>query len=183
MADTFPPSAPDAGGRGQHGGERVNIGRAVVLLVVAVVAGVLLLGVASRPTVVASTTTTTTTVPTHTSSTTTTTTSVVKSGVTVQVANGSSVSGVAGDLTDDLKSLGWNTLAAENTTNGQTLPTTTVYYAAGMEAAAAEIASALQLKPSAVQPLTTSAPVASTAGTDVLVVVGSDIAARVAGHG
>lgn len=177
-----PPPGADGGARRP---ERVNLGRALVILVVAVVGGVLLLGVAARPPAnptapgPAASSTTTTTVNAR--ATTTTTAPVVKADVAVQVANGSSVAGVAGDLTTTLKGEGWNALPAINTTNGEDVATSAVYYAAGQQTAAAQIAASLHLTPSAVQPLTTSAPVATTNGIDVLVVIGTDIAATVAG--
>jgi hypothetical protein len=52
-----------------------------------------------------------------------------------------------------------------------------VYYAAGQQAAAQAIANAIGVKPAQVQPLTTAAPVAGVTGTDVVVVVGQDLAA------
>ena len=55
--------------------------------------------------------------------------------------------------------------------------TSSVYYAAGQQQAAAAIATELKLKPSAVHPLTTSVPVTGASGNDVVVVIGADLAA------
>ena len=57
----------------------------------------------------------------------------------------------------------------------------TVYYAAGQQAAAQAIATAIGVKPTQVQPLTTAAPVAGVTGTDVVVVVGQDLASAANG--
>lgn len=105
---------------------------------------------------------------------TTTTTAAAKSSVSVLVANGTSTSGAAGAYTQELQSQGWNTLAPVNTTSSASK--SAVYYAPGQEAAGSEIASSLKLASSSVQPLTSSAPVSSTSGVDVLLVVGPGLA-------
>lgn len=171
-----PLTPPDPPGGGQGPPDHVNLARALVLLVVAVVAGVLLLNVASRPPVNPSsaTTTSSTTTTTRPTTSSTTTTSVDPANVVVQVANGSATPGVAGTLTTTLKGEGWATQPPLNTDHGE-VATSTVYYGAGQQAAAAEIATMLKLKPSAVQPLTNAVPVASPTGTDVVVVIGTDL--------
>ena len=108
------------------------------------------------------------------SKSTTTTTAVAKSSVSVLVANGTGTSGAAGAYTQELQSQGWNTLAPVNTTSSASK--SAVYYAPGQEAAGSEIATYLKLASSAVQPLTSSAPVSSTSGVDVLLVVGPGLA-------
>jgi LytR cell envelope-related transcriptional attenuator len=169
-----PPDEPD-GPR-----TRVAIGRALILVVVAVVLGVVLLNVGSRPPAsvsdtgpaIAGTTTTTT----HPKTAATTTTTVPKSQVKVLVANGTNLTGVAEYFTQKLQQQGWQTLTAVDTTSD--VSTSNVYYAAGQQAAAAEIAESLGLKPSAVLPLTTSVPVQGTTGVDVVVVIGPDLGAQ-----
>lgn len=65
-----------------------------------------------------------------------------------------------------------NTTAAASTTN--------VYYVPTMQQQGVEIASELGLNPTVVQPLTVAVPVAGTAGIDVVVVIGPDLASRAA---
>jgi len=159
------------------------MGKAIAVVVVALVLGALLLNVAARPPVdtasatpsTPSATTTTTTHPKKSTATTTSTT-VPRSSVAVLSANGTSVAGIAATISADLKGQGWNTLTPVDTT--APVASSTVYYAAGQQASAATIASYLGLKPTAVQPLTTSAPVSGTNGVEVLVVVGPDLAAH-----
>jgi hypothetical protein len=55
---------------------------------------------------------------------------------------------------------------------------TTVYFAPTKHPEAAFIASELGVSPSAVQPLTVTAPVAGVTGIDVVVVIGPDLASR-----
>ena len=61
-----------------------------------------------------------------------------------------------------------------DTTTPQT--TSAVYYVAGQQAAAQTIASSIGVKQSEVLPLTTSVPVNGVTGTDVVVVIGQDLA-------
>jgi hypothetical protein len=181
---------PEGGGPEPTG--RVAIGRALVLLVIAVVVGTLLLQVGSRPSVsgtagVVTTTTapgaTTTTAPGattttvhHATSTTTTTTGVPHASVKVLVANGTSTPGVAAHFTQQLQAQGWSTLSPVDTTSP--VSASTVYYAAGQQAAAAQIAASLGLRSGAVQPLTTAVPVSGTNGVEVVVVIGPDLAGQ-----
>jgi hypothetical protein len=53
--------------------------------------------------------------------------------------------------------------------------TSSVYYAAGQQEAAAAIAAELGIKPAAVVPLTSAVPVTGVSGIDVVVVIGSDL--------
>jgi hypothetical protein len=157
----------------------VALGRAIAVVVVAVIVGALLLQVAARPPVGNASATPTppaTTTTTHPKTAATTTTTVPRSSVAVLAANGTSVAGIAADITAAIKSQGWSTLTPVDTTGP--VSASTVYYAAGQQAAAASIASYLGLKPTVVQPLTTSAPVSGTNGVEVLVVVGPDLAAH-----
>ena len=71
---TGPPSPPpDPGRAGRSSGDRVVVGRALVLLAVALVLGIVLIGVAARPPVLAGTSPTTTTTTTAPAAGTTTT--------------------------------------------------------------------------------------------------------------
>jgi hypothetical protein len=158
----------------------VSLGKAFLLVVVGVVLGVILLNVGSRPptdlaaTLPTTPSASTTTVPAH--QATTTTTTVAKSSVKVLVANGTSLSGVAEFFTQKLQTQGWQTLTPVDTTSHVTA--SNVYYAAGQQAAATEIAQSLGVKPAAVQPLTTSVPVQGTTGVSVVVVIGPDLGAQ-----
>ena len=136
----------------------------------------------------ATSTTSTTTTPASTSTTqashatttqhpkkpTSTTSTIPKNQVKVQVANGTSTSGVATTLTNTLQAAGWNTLPPVNATSSAS--SSVVYYAANRKWAAEEIATELKLSSSAVQPLTTSVPVPGAAGDDVIVLIGPDLA-------
>ncbi|MDA8343522.1 MAG: LytR C-terminal domain-containing protein [Actinomycetota bacterium] len=162
------------GGRPPTGGPSVHPARAAVLLVLFVVLTVVFVRQV-HPTAVTSTpaapqaAATTTTAPHPT----TTTTTAPPTNVPVLVANGSSASGAAGDLSNQLRAAGWSVLPAVNATIS--VARSTVYYASGQQAPARAIASSLHLPASAVQPLTSSAPVAATGGADVVVVIGADI--------
>jgi hypothetical protein len=110
------------------------------------------------------------------SRTTTTSTTVPPASVAVLVANGSSVTGAATKVATQLHANGWNTLTPVNSTADVT--STTVYYAPGYQPSASAIAESMGLTPTDVAPLSKSAPVASTTGADVVVVVGPDVAAK-----
>jgi hypothetical protein len=105
-----------------------------------------------------------------------TTTTAPRSSVSVLTANGTSVSGAASTFSQAISSQGWNSLTPVDTTSP--VSSSTVYYAAGQEIPALQIASYLGLKPTAVAPLTTSVPVANVTGADVVVVIGPDIASH-----
>jgi hypothetical protein len=119
------------------------------------------------------TTTTTTTAPGKTAPTTTTTT-VPHSSVTVVVANATQTNGLAGRKSTFLTSQGWAVQAPVDAAT--TEATSSVYYAAGQQEAAAAIATELGIKPTAVVPLTSAVPVTGVSGDDVVVVIGSDLA-------
>ncbi len=146
--------------------------RAVAVLVAFVVVLVLTLGLVhpsktstSTSSSTASTTTATTVAPT-------TTTTVPPSKVPVLVANGSGVQGQAATVSRQLSAGGWDVIPPVNAT--ATVATTGVYFVAGQSAAADAVAAALHLSPSVVAPFTTSVPVASAAGADVVVVIGKN---------
>ncbi|HVX23047.1 MAG TPA: LytR C-terminal domain-containing protein [Acidimicrobiales bacterium] len=163
------------------GGGQVSFPKAALLVVVAVVVGVLLLHAAtSSPSHTGSgstSATTTTTTAGHGTTTTTTTTIPPSKDVKVLVANGSPTTGAAGYFTSKVTSAGWGTLPATDASSSS-ISTSAVYYASGQQAAATAIAALLGLKPSAVQPLSTSVPVTGTTGADVVVVIGSDLSSQ-----
>lgn len=95
--------------------------------------------------------------------------------VKVLVANGSETSGAAGTQSDALEALGYVT---GNPTNANGLvQQTVVYFEPGYQAEAEVLAEALGLETSAAKPIPTPAPVTDMQLSNVLVVVGPDIAA------
>jgi hypothetical protein len=126
------------------------------------------------------TTTTTTRAGGTTTSTTraggTTTTTMARSATSVQVANGSQGTDLAAHYSAILSAQGWATKPPLDATAQEA--TSSVYYAAGQQEAAAAIATELKLSPSAVHPLTTAVPVTGASGNDVVVVIGADLAAQ-----
>ena len=110
------------------------------------------------------------------SSSTTTTTAPPKepAEVKVLVANGSDVDGAAGAQTDALEALGYVT--ADPTNTEQKVTATVVYYTVGFQAEAEALAESLGVEPTAVQPLPTPAPVPDLQLSQLVVVVGPDIA-------
>lgn len=104
----------------------------------------------------------------------TTTSTIAHSSVSVVVANGTQQPNAAGHFSQILQQQGWNVGQALNATAAAS--TSTVYYASGQQQAAALVATALHLPASSVQPLTSTTPVASPSGTDVVVVIGPDLA-------
>jgi hypothetical protein len=153
-----------------------------VVLAVFVVAAIALVAIGTRPTVnggaatAPTTTTTTTTTPGGSKTAPTTTTTTVPHGsVSVVVANATQTNGLAAHFTTVLAAQGWAMQTAVDAATTET--TSTVYYASGQQASAGAIATELTLKPTAVQPLTTAVPVTGASGVDVVVVIGSDLAA------
>ncbi|HXB36487.1 MAG TPA: LytR C-terminal domain-containing protein [Acidimicrobiales bacterium] len=191
----------------QHSGGMtgsLKAARAAVVLVVFVVAVAVLVAVGTRstPTTSSSAQTTSTTAATAAGSTTTTaaaghaasstttsttsrrgsghgatttSTTVPHASVSVVVANATNTNGLAAHFSTVIGAGGWKmgTPIDASTTEA----TSTVYYAAGQQAAAQSIANTIGVKPTQVQPLTTAAPVNGVTGTDVVVVVGQDLAA------
>ena len=173
---------------------RVVAVRAAAIVILAVALGVVLLQVGTRapagfsigkiPIHEPALGLTTTTVPGKTSttkakSTTTTTAPLVRSNVKVLVANGSLISGAASSYTTLLSHQGWGTLTAVTAT--ARVATSSVYYAPGQQVAAADIASTLALAPATVQALSAAVPVPGTAGADVVVLIGTDLASKAPG--
>jgi hypothetical protein len=152
----------------------------LIVLVVFVAATVLLLGVihpSTTPTgsAAAPTSPTTTTTPAHPVPTTTT---VPPSRVPVLVANASGVTGAAAAVANELQPGGWDLLPPTDATAQASA--SDVYYVAGYQPEAKTIATTLHLAPTAVLPYTTAAPISSIGTAQVLVVVGPDLAAKVA---
>ncbi len=96
---------------------------------------------------------------------------VPRQSVRVQVANGTSVPGLAKTYSDNLQTLNWNVLPPAN---GPRVVATEIYYRPGFEWAAAEIAGPVNATTSALRPLGSAAPIANIAGDDVIVILGPD---------
>jgi LytR cell envelope-related transcriptional attenuator len=179
----------------------LSIVRAALVLVVFVIAVAVLVAVGTRPSVSSTASTTSTTASTAaTSSTTTpttaaggagrasttttttrsghrggtTTTTVAPSAVSVVVANATSTTGLAAHYSAVIGAGGWSMKTPIDASS--TEATSAVYYAAGQQQPAATIATGIGVKPAQVLPLTTSTPVTGVTGTDVVVVIGQDLA-------
>ncbi len=97
--------------------------------------------------------------------------------VTVLVANGSGVAGVAGKVTDQIVApAGFKTSAATNA--NANVATSTLYYEAGYEADAAAVAALLSPAP-VTAALAEPYPVPALAGANLVLVVGADLSASV----
>ena len=90
------------------------------------------------------------------------------------MANATSADGLAAHYTSVISAGGWNmgTPIDANTTEA----TSAVYYATGEQEAAASIATKIGVQPTAVLPITSATPVSYPTGTDVVVVIGEDLA-------
>jgi LytR cell envelope-related transcriptional attenuator len=184
----------------------LSIVRAAAVLILFVVAVTVLVAVGTRPSVsstpgtttttaaagAASTTTTTaagahaaasttTTTAGHTTTTKaghkgtgTTTTTVAPSSVSVVVANATSVNGLAAHYSTVIGAGGWSMQTPVDAATSET--TSAVYYASGMQQPAASIATSIGVKPAQVLPVSASTPVSGVTGTDVVVVIGADLA-------
>lgn len=169
--------------------ERSGIVRGALLVVVAVVVGALLMPSATRPplrtttaVVGTATTTTPTTAPAKghpakgSTSSTTSTTASPASAVHVLVANGTNTNGAATAVSSYLSGKGFDTLAP---VSALTVVSASQIYAIGGDSAdAQEVAQALGLSASSVEPAAMPIPVPSTAGANVVVVVGPDLQSR-----
>ena len=127
----------------------------------------------------AASSTTTPTTARHGHGATTTTTAVPHATVSVVVANATTTNGLAAHYSTVIGAGGWKMGTPIDASTSQA--TSTVYYAAGQQAAAQEIANTIGVKPTQVQPLTTAAPVNGVTGNDVVVVVGQDLASAANG--
>ena len=168
---------------------RLSVVRAGAVLLIFAIAVAVLVAVGTRPSVstpssATGTTTpttvatgagasTTTTVAHHGHSTTTTTTTQPHSSVSVVVANATSTSGLAAHYSTIIGAAGYSMKTPTNASTSEA--TSAVYYAAGQQAAAQNIASSIGVKPTQVLPLTTAVPVPGVTGTDVVVVIGQDL--------
>ena len=103
-----------------------------------------------------------------------TTSTVAHASVTVVVANGTQEPNAAGHFAQLLQEQGWNVGTPRNTTSAA--PTSVIYYAPSQQQAAALIAAELQVPTTGVQPMGTTTQVPNTTGTDVIVVIGADLA-------
>lgn len=105
----------------------------------------------------------------------TSTTVVSKAQVRVQVANGTTTAGLARTYTQQLQTLGWDTLPQVNAAR---VASTIVYYNPKFLWAAQQIASAIKVSSSAIHPLGGLRPVAGASGDDVIVILGPDVAIK-----
>ena len=94
--------------------------------------------------------------------------------VKVLVANGSDVDGAAGAQTDALEALGYVT--ADPTNTSDKVQATVVYFTEGYQTEAEILAEAIGAAPTEVKALPTPAPVGDLQLSNVLVIVGPDIA-------
>jgi hypothetical protein len=117
--------------------------------------------------------TTTTTRPGHHHGATTTTTTVAPHTVSVVVANATNTSGLAAHYTTVIGAGGWSMQTPANASTSEA--TSAVYYAPGMQQPAEAIASSIGVKPAQVLPISTSTPISSVAGIDVVVIIGQDL--------
>lgn len=157
-----------------------SVARGAVLVLIAVVIGIFLLRDedSSATQVAVGTDTPATTVDsgdgTATTSSTTTVAARPPSQVKVLVANGSSVNGAAGTQTDELEALGYVTATPTNA--AERVPASIVYYTAGFEPEARQLAETLGLGEAAVKMLPAVAPVDDLQLANVLLVIGPELA-------
>jgi hypothetical protein len=186
----------------------LSVGRPAVVLALFVVAVAILVAVGTRPSVSGVPSSAQTTLPTTTTTTapgaattttaaaaasttttaaghhrrgahaTTTTTTIAPASVSVVVANATSTTGLAAHYTTVIGGTGYQMKTPIDATTSET--TSAVYYASGFQQPAAAIATAVGVKPTQVLPLTSAAPVSGVTGIDVVVVIGSDLAATAA---
>ena len=190
------PTGSGRGGEPFDGGELpMSAGwvRGVGVVAIAVVVGVLLMPSATRAPLAVTTAKTTgggtspgtssgtgsgtsTSTPRTTTTTTTTTGGVLAgaSAIHVLVANGTTITHLAGGAATYLHTRGFVILTPTNSTSKVT--STQVYAASGQQVAATLVVNALGLPSNAVQPPSAVAPVASTGGATVVVIVGPDLA-------
>lgn len=156
----------DAQASGSHYQPSLSVVLIIIVLFVAATYAMV------RSTSPSSSSATTTTAPTG-SNTSTTAPAIVKSKVTVQIANGTEVTGLAARYTQKLMTLDWDTLPPGN---GPHVSATVVYYNGDNRAAALEIASEIKVASSVVRPLGGLDPIAGAKNDDVIVVLGPNSA-------
>lgn len=100
-------------------------------------------------------------------------TSSANSLVTVRVFNGTTVSGAAGKLTNQLAQSGYDVVAPTNAST-QNISLTTIYYSPGYSKAAYQMGLVLGLGTSAIKPLSFAAPIPAVQPSDLNVVLGTD---------
>jgi len=164
------------------------VGRAAALLGVAVVLGIVLLnalddGPPNRVSTGADSTTTTrapeSSTTTTTSATTTTTVALrAPKDIKVLATNGTDVKGAARKATDALRAAGYNVLAP---VDAPKRPDTAIFFVPNFAGEAQAVAALLGLPPASVKALPTPPPVADLRGSNILIVVGSDVASRLVG--
>jgi hypothetical protein len=145
----------------------------VLIIVVLFVGATFLMLRSSSP---STSTPTTSTLPSLLSTTTTThssSTVVPKSKVRVQVANGTSTTGLARTYTQRLLTLGWDTLPQMN---GPKVTATVIYYNPGFKWAAVEIASEIHASTKSVQAYNGQNLITGASTDDVIVILGPDLA-------
>ncbi|HZU80219.1 MAG TPA: LytR C-terminal domain-containing protein [Acidimicrobiales bacterium] len=170
--------------------ERSGAARGWALVVGALIVGAILMPSATRGTLAAAGTpdttealapvgsgpTTTAAPATTTTRPASTTTAAPASSIRVLVANGTNTNGAAGTWTQFLSGKGYATLSAVDALT--TVHATQIYAVNGATAAADQVAQALGLTASAVEPASMPIPVASVGNAAVVVVVGPDLAGR-----
>ena len=179
--------------RGQHAADDNSFSRSaqgamlrgVALIAVAVVLGIILLqatdgpdplatGNGEEPRGVVDDTTTTVTDEVQPSITEDTQPAPDPSTITVLVANGAGVSGLAGDTTEIIAASGFQTAPPTDVSAGESVESSVVYYTPGFEEAARLVAGVLNPVPE-VAALPDPPPVADLAGANVVVVAGPDL--------
>jgi len=171
------------------GGRRSRIGRvltvlAVVLLAVgAVVAGVLVIGNINHGSSESKSSAAAAAARREAEARRTSTAAPVQpSTVTVSVLNGTNTSGLAGAVSNKLNTAGYQKGYVGNFTANQTQTSTSVLYLRGYKRDATAVATALKLRPAAVQPIDQSTqqiacpPSSGPCKSTVVVTVGSDLA-------
>jgi hypothetical protein len=194
MSEHDDPAYPGGSGTGRFGGadrdpsasRPTGALRGVGVVVVAVVIGALLMPSATRGplnvTTAAQTTQTTTsssattTTVAHGAGTSTTQATIVAGAslIHVLVANGTTITNLAGGTSTYLRSRGFTTLPALDATTKVT--GTLLYAGSGERSAATTVANALGLSSADIQPVSAVPPVASSAGATVVVIAGPDLA-------
>lgn len=97
------------------------------------------------------------------------------STINVRVLNGTTISGLAQRVTDDLKAQGYGPERPDTFAGAQTVSATSVEYRPGKKAAATAVAEDLGLSSSAVKAIDTDLSVAAGQTADVVVLTGTDL--------
>lgn len=161
--------------------ERPRVLRGVLLLAAAVVIGALLMPSATRPALhttaaVSPSTSSPTTIPAHSSGSTTTSAPPTASAIHVLVANGTDTNGAATAVSSFLSGKGFSMLTPVSALT--VVSASQVYAIGGAVSAAQQVAQALGLSASSIEPAAVPVPVSTTTGANVVVVVGPDLESR-----